>query len=134
MTLLFTLTFTVLQQRNTRLFSFLCCCSLYLSDTECLPYNLVLWTNGSVSFPFDKDGSGILANCSLCDIEDTLFFSAGQVCLSISAKACAILHALCWSQQHQQVCHFSSLLLLSDSRFVLATLFSPSSLLLSQSL
>ena len=33
-----------------------------------------------------------------------------------SAEACAILHALCWSRKHQQVCHFSSLLLLSDSR------------------
>ena len=29
-------------------FSFLCCCSLYFSDTECPPYNLMLWTNGSV--------------------------------------------------------------------------------------
>ena len=37
---------------------------------------------------------------------------------------------LSWSQQHQQVCHFSSLLL-SDSRSVLATLSSPPSFLLS---
>ena len=29
------LTLTVLQQRNTRLFLFLCCCSFYLSGTEC---------------------------------------------------------------------------------------------------
>ena len=35
---------------------------------------------------------------------------------------------------HQQVCHFSSLLLLSDSCSVLATLSSPPSLLLSQTL
>ena len=134
MTLLFTLTLTVLLQRNTRLLSFLCCCSLYFSDTECPPYDLVLRTDGSVSFPFGKDGFGMLANCSLCGIEATLFFSAAPVCLNISARACAILHALCWSRQHQQVCHFSSLLLLSDSRSVLATLFSPSSFLLPQSL
>ena len=51
-----------------------------------------------------------------------------------SAEACAILHALCWSRQHHKVCHFSSLLLLSDSRFVLATLSSPPSFLLSQTL
>ena len=38
------------------------------------------------------------------------------------------------SRQHQQVCHFSSLLLLSDSRYVLATLSSPPSFLLSQTL
>ena len=60
-------------------------------------------------------------------------FSAGPVCSSFSAEACAILHALCWSRQHQQVCHFSSLLL-SDSRSVLVTLFSPPSFLLSQTL
>ena len=134
MTLLFNLTLTVLLQRNTRLFFFLCCCSLYFSDTECPPYDLVLWTDGSVSFPFGKDGFGILANCSLCGIEATLFFPAGPVCSSIFAKACAILHALCWSRQHQQVFHFSSLLLLSDSRSVLATLFPPSSFFLPQSL
>ena len=38
----------------------------------------------------------------------TLSFSAGSVCSSFSAEACIILHALCWSGQHQQVCHFSS--------------------------
>ena len=35
-------------------------------------------------------------------------FPAGPLCSSFSAEACAILHALCWSRQHQQVCHFSS--------------------------
>ena len=53
----------------------------------------------------------------------TLSFSAGPVCPSFSAEACDILHALCWSRQHQQVCHFSSLLLLSDSRSVLSSIF-----------
>ena len=56
------------------------------------------------------------------------------MCSSFSAEACAILHALCWSRQHQQVYLFSSLLLLSDSRFVLATQSSPPSFLLSQTL
>ena len=71
---------------------------------------------------------------SLCGTEATLSFSAGPVCLSFSAEAYIILQALCWSRQHQQVCHFSSLLLLSDSRSVLATLSSPLSFLSSQSL
>ena len=92
----------------------------------------MLWTDGSVPFPLGKGGSGVLANCSLCDTEATLFFSTGPVCSSFSAEACAILHALCWSRQHQQVCHFSSLLLLFDSRSVLTTLSSPPSFLLSQ--
>ena len=84
------------------------------------PHDLVLWTDGSVPFPFGKGGSGVLANCSHCGAEATLSFSAGPVCSSFSAEACAILHALCWSRQHHKVCHFSSLLLLSDSRSVLA--------------
>ena len=98
------------------------------------PRDLVLWTDGSVPFPFGKSGSGVLANCSLCGTEAILSFSAGPVCSSFSAEACAILHALCWSRQHHKVCHFSSLLLLSDSRSVLATLLSPPSFLLSQTL
>ena len=72
------------------------------------PHDLVLWTDDSVPFPFGKGGSGVLANCSLCGTEATLSFLAGPVCSSFSAEACAILHALCWSRQHQQVCHFSS--------------------------
>ena len=77
------------------------------------PYDLVLWTDGSVSFPFGKGGSGVLANCSLCGTEATLSFSASPVCSSFFAEACANLHALCWSRHHQQVCHFSSLLLVT---------------------
>ena len=93
------------------------------------PHDLVLWTDGSVPFPFGKGGSGVLANCSLCGTEATLSFSAGPVCSRFSAKACAILHALCWSRQHQQVCRFSSLFLSSDS-----CSSSPPSFLLSQTL
>ena len=59
------------------------------------PHNRVLWTDGSVPFPFGKGGSGVLANCSLCGTEATLSFSAGPVCSSFSAEACAILHAIC---------------------------------------
>ena len=44
------------------------------------------------------------------------------------------MHALCWSRQHQQVCHFSFLFLLSDSRSILTSLSSPLSLILPQSL
>ena len=98
-----------------------------------LPYDLVLWTDGPVPFPFGKGGPGVDANCSLCGAEATFSFSAGPVCSSFSAEACALLHALYWSRQHQQVCHFSSLLL-SDSRSVLTALSSPPSFLLSQTL
>ena len=40
-----------------------------------LPRDLVLWTDGSVPSLFDKSGCGVLANCSLCVTETTLFFS-----------------------------------------------------------
>ena len=98
------------------------------------PHDLMLWTDACIPFRFDKGGSGVLANCSLCGNEATLSFSAGSVCSSFFTEACAILHALCWSRQHQQTCHFSSLLLLSDSRSVLATLSSPPFFLSSKSL
>ena len=106
-----------------------------LAHLDSLPtHDLVLWTDGSVPFPFGKGGSGVLANCSLCGTEATFSFSAGPVCSSFSAEACAILQTLCWSRQHQQVCHFSCLLLLCDSRSVLTTLLSPRSFLLPETL
>ena len=61
-------------------------------------------------------------------------FSVGPVCSSFCAETCAIMHALCWSRQHQQVCHFSSLLLLSGSRSVLISRSSPPFLVLHQTL
>ena len=44
------------------------------------------------------------------------------------------MQTLCWFRQHQQIYHFPSLLLLSDSRFFLTTLSSPPSFLSLQSL
>ena len=37
------------------------------------PHDLVLWTDGFVPFPFGKGGPGVLANCSFCGTEATLF-------------------------------------------------------------
>ena len=71
---------------------------------------------------------------ALCGTEATFSFSAGPVCSSFSAEAYATLQAFCWFRQHQQVCHFSSLLLLSDSCSVLTTLSYSPSFLLPQSL
>ena len=69
---------------------------------------------------------------ALCGTDATLSFSAGPVYSNISAEAFTILQVFCWSRQHQQVCHFTSLLLLSDSRSVLTTLSSALSFLLPQ--
>ena len=89
--------------------------------------HLTIWYFKQTAFPFGKGGSLVIANCSLSGTEATFSFSAGPVCSSVSAEAYAILHALCWSRQHQQVCT-------SDSRFVLTTLSSPPSFFLPQSL
>ena len=70
-----------------------------------LPHDLVLWTDSSVP-SLGKGSFSVLANCFLCGTKSTLFFSAGPLCSSFSAEVCAILHALCWSRQYQQVCHF----------------------------
>ena len=65
-----------------------------LAHLDSLPlHDLVLWTDGSVPFPFGKGGSGVLANCSLCGTEAALSFSAGPVCSSFSAEACASFSA-----------------------------------------
>ena len=74
----------------------------------------------------------VLDHCSLCWTEATLSVSACPVCSSFSAEACAILHVLCWSGKYLQ--STTSLLLPSDSRSVLTTLFSPPSFLLSPAL
>ena len=50
-----------------------------LDHLDSLPrHDLVLWTDGSVPFRFGKGGSGVLASCSLCDTEATLFFQQAQ--------------------------------------------------------
>ena len=70
------------------------------------PYDLVLWTDGFVPFPFGKGSSSVLANHSLCGNKSNLSFSAGPVCSSFSTEACAILHPRCWSRQHQLLISF----------------------------
>ena len=60
------------------------------------PYSLVLWTDGSVPFPFSNE----FANCSLCNTEAAFSFSASRVCLGFAAETCAIRLAFCWSRQH----------------------------------
>ena len=102
-----------------------------LSPTLAL-FPLMIWYSGQTAlflFLLARAAPAYLPT-ALCGTEATLFFSAGPVCSSFSAGGCAILHALWWSRQHQQVCRFSSFL--SDSRSVLATLSSPPSFLLSQ--
>ena len=99
-------------------------CKMRLLLTLTLSPSLRIWYfELTAMFLIHKGGSGIFANCSFCGTKTALSFSAVPVCSTFSAEACAILHALCWSHQHHQFCHFSSLLLLSDSRLVLSSIF-----------
>ena len=92
----------------------------------------MLWTDGFVSFLLAKAALAYLPTALSVGLRPLFLFSRPK-CSSFSAEACAILQALCWSRQHQQVYHFSSILL-SDSCFVLATLSSPPPFLLPQTL
>ena len=92
----------------------------------------MLWSDGSVPFPFGKTAPAYLPTALSVALRPLLPFQQAQYCSSFSAEACAILHALCWSWQHHQVCHFSSFFLLYDSSTVLTTLSSPPSFLLPQ--
>ena len=97
------------------------------------PHDLAIWTYGSVSFPFGKGGSGILANCSLCGSEATLSFSAGPVCSRFPAEACPLCKPSAGLGSTNRPA-FLSILLLPDTCSVHATLSYPSSFLLPQSL
>ena len=69
--------------------------------------HLTIWCSGqtAVRFSFGNSGSGVPVNCSLCGTEATLSLSADPVYSSFSAQTWVILHTLCWSWHHQQVCH-----------------------------
>ena len=92
---------------------------------------MVLWTDGSVPFPFGKGSSGVLANCSLCGIEATLSFLAGQyaqVSLLKPAPFCTLFAGFGSTNKS------ATSLFLSDSRSVLTTISIPPFFVLPQSL
>ena len=94
-----------------------------LAQIDFLPSNdLVIWTDGSVLFPFNKSGSGVLANFSLCDAEATLPILQAE-CVQVfpmkPAPFCKDFTGL------ENINKSAISLLLSDSRSVLDALSSP---------
>ena len=82
----------------------------------------VIWTDNSVAFPFDEEGSTIFASCLLCGPEATFFYLARpmfQALLLKHASFCKLFAGLGSASES------ATSLLLSDFRFVLSTLFSP---------
>ena len=69
-------------------------------------HDLMIRTDRFVLFSFGKGSCFVFANCSLFGAKATLSYSAGLVCSSASAEACAILQAFRFYRQHQQVCRF----------------------------
>ena len=118
MTLPFTLTLTVLLQRKTRLF-FLCCCSLYFSDTKCL---LTIWCCGRrlCSFPFWQRRLWRTSTALFVALKPPFFFQQAQ-CTQVfplkPAPFCTLFAGLGSTNK-------SAISLLSDSRSVLSTIFS----------
>ena len=77
------------------------------------------------SFPFGKNGSSFLANCSLCGTETTLFFSAGPFGLSFFTEAAPFCKLSAGLDRTNNYKSAITLLLLSNSRSFLNTLSSP---------
>ena len=90
-----------------------------LSPTLTL-FPLMIWCFGQTALSLLTRAAPAFLPTALSVALRPLFpFQQAQYAQVFSAEACAILHALYWFRQHQQVCHFSSLLLLSESRSVL---------------
>ena len=84
------------------------------------PYDLVLWTDGSVPFPFSKGGSGAPANCSLA-LRLLFPFQLAQYAQVFPLKPapfCTLFAGLVSTNKST-----TSLLLLSESRSVLFSIF-----------
>ena len=79
----------------------------------------MIFTDSFVSFHFGKGGSASLSNALFVALKPPFPFRQVQL---VPTEACTISQDLRWSRQHQEVCHFYSFHLHSDSRPVLATL------------
>ena len=97
------------------------CKDAALALLDCLPsHNLMISTDISVSFSFDKGSSGVFIHCSLYDTEATLSFSTGPIRSSFLLKP-ARLYKLSADRGNTNKSVIFSLLLLSDSRSVLSS-------------
>ena len=75
--------------------------------------DLVLWTDGSVPFPFGKDDSGVLANCFLCGSKTALFFPGKSFFLLQPAPFCTLFAGLDSTNNSAISLFFSSYMILA---------------------
>ena len=77
---------------------------LFYSNGSChfdslLSLDLVIWADSCVTFLFGKKGCSTLANCSLCGVEATLYYSKSPVCSSFPTEDCTTFKAIFCSRQ-----------------------------------
>ena len=58
------------------------------------PFDLTVWTDGSVPEPSGPGGAGIFAICSLCSSSISLSYPSGPCCSSFTAEATGVQQAL----------------------------------------
>ena len=88
---------------------------LYLAKVRLSPIltlsHLMIWCSGQTAlflFLLAKAAPAFLPTALSVELRPLFPSQQAQYVQVFSAQACAILHALCWSRQHQQICHLSS--------------------------
>ena len=99
-----------------------------------LPYDIQVWTDGSVPSLFGPSGAGVYVTCSKCNTSNSLSFSTGPIASSFTTETFALKQGLVWCTTHLMTCKFQSILFPTDSQSALSILSSAPSYLLPESL
>ena len=98
------------------------------------PFDIQVWTDGSVPSLFGPGGTGVYITCSKCHTSNSLSFSSGPFASSFTAETFALEQGLDWCTNHLLTSKFQSVLFLTDSQSALSILSSAPSYLLLESL
>ena len=99
-----------------------------------LPYDIQVWTDGSVPSLFGPSGAGVYVTCSKCNTSNSLSFSTGPIASSFTAETFALKQGFVWCTTHLMTCKFQSILFPTHSQSALSILSSAPSYLLPESL
>ena len=98
------------------------------------PFDIQVWTDGSVPSLFGPGGAGVYVTCFKCNASNSLSFSSGTIASSFTAETFVLKQGLVWCTSHVMICKFQSVLFLTDSQSALSILSSAPSYLLPESL
>ena len=79
------------------------------------PFDIQVWTDGSVPSLFGPGGTGVYVTCSKCNTSYSLSFSTGPIASSFTAETFDLKQGLDWCTSHLMTCKFQSVLFLTDS-------------------